>query len=57
MPHPKARMPSLLDVRLRPTEPKDQKLSQPVFRAGEVVFRVNRPEYVVGWNLPVERSD
>ena len=50
-------MAALLDVAQRPAEAADEEIAQPLFGAREVVGRVQRPEDIVVWHLPVEGGD
>jgi hypothetical protein len=57
MPHTKSRMAALLDIAFRTAEAKDQKITQPLFGAREIVLRVYRPEDIVARDLPVKSRD
>src|SRR6476469_11223008 len=50
-------MPSLLDVARRPAAAADQKVTQPDFRAGQIVLRIHRSKNVVVGHLRVERMN
>ena len=55
--HPQARMPTPFDVARRSAEPADEKVTQPLFRAGEIVWWIHRPQDVIAGHLRVEGAD
>ena len=57
MAHAKTRMPTLLDVTRRASEPEDKKFTQTFFRTLQIVRRIHGPENVVGRNTTIESSD
>jgi hypothetical protein len=50
-------MASLFDVRLRPSEPADQEISEALLGTWKILRRVHRPEKVVLRNLSIEGGD
>ena len=47
-------MTALLDVSLGTAEPVDQKIPQALFRAGQILGRIHRPEHIVFGDPGVE---
>ena len=50
-------MATLLDVALRAAEAADEKVTQPLLGAGEIVRRIHPAEDVVARHLSIERRD
>jgi len=50
-------MPALLYVVFGPPEAKNQKVTQSLLSAGEIVFWVDPPQDIVVGNLTIERCD
>ena len=55
MPHPQSRMTAGLFVTRWAAEAADQELPEPQLGAGQVVFRIHRPEHAVSGHLGIER--
>lgn len=47
-------MSPLLDIPPRPSEAKDQKLAQPVFRSRQIIGRIHLAQQVISRHLPVK---
>jgi hypothetical protein len=54
--HAQTRVPALFDVARRTTEAPDEKVAQPLFRAGKVVCWIHRAENRIRRHLRVERA-
>jgi len=52
--HPQPRVSALLHVALRPPEPADEKVAQPLLGACEIPWRIHRPENLVAGHLLVK---
>src|SRR4029077_1337284 len=57
MPRTEARMASLFDVSLRPSEPADQEISKTLLGTWKILRRVHRPQKVILRNLSTECGD
>jgi hypothetical protein len=57
MPRAEAGMASLFDVSLRPSEPADQEISEPLLGTWKIRRRVNGPQKVVFRDLSIEGGD
>jgi len=54
MAHSQPGMPALLSVNRRSTEPVDEKIAEPLFRALQIVLRVHWAQETVIGHLPVK---
>ncbi len=50
-------MTALLNIKRRPTEAKDQKVTETLFRTGEITAGIHRAEDLIVRNLPVKGGD
>ena len=57
MPHPQPRMSPVLDVAFRSSESVNQKIAQPLLRAGEIFLPIHWPEQIIPRHLPVKRGN
>lgn len=55
MPHTQARVAPSFDVAGWAAEAENEEITQPLFRSGQIVFRIEPAQNVVTRNLPVER--
>ena len=55
MAHAQSRVTALFDIDWRSAESTDEKIPQPLFRSGQIIRRVDRPQDLVSGNPPVER--
>jgi len=52
---PQPRMAALFDVSLGTAETADEEIAEPLFRALQIVRRIQGPEYFVAGDLPIKR--
>ena len=56
VPHAQAGVSAGFYVARRPAEAEDEEFTQAFFRAGEIVLRVEGPEYLVAGNLAIKAA-
>jgi len=57
MPHAQSRVTPLFDIHRRSAKSADQEIPQPMFRSGQILRGIDRPQNVVARDLPVKRRD